>query len=116
MVMAPVIGREGIQDVSKRCCCMLLSVSFWLMPFAASARACEERTRLMLIPVILNNKAALSVSKDSFAFLLASEQVKAFKRADGWVIVGCGKMRGNPVPYRGREKRNQEVYAKNYWR
>jgi len=70
----------------------------------------------MLIPVVLSNNAALSVSKDTLAFLLASEQVKAIKRTAGWVIVGGEKMRGAVVPYRGREKRNQEVYAKSYWR
>jgi hypothetical protein len=70
----------------------------------------------MLIPVVLRNKATLTVSKDSLAFLLASDQVKAFKRSEGWILVDCGVLRGRAVPYRGKERRNQEVYAKAYWR
>lgn len=69
----------------------------------------------MYIPVVLNDRERLSVSKDKLNLLLLSEQVTAFKRSAGWVMVGCERVRGSTVPYSGIERRNHEMYAKKYW-
>lgn len=69
----------------------------------------------MSIPVLLNDKARLSVSKETLNLLLLSEQVHAFKRSAGWVMVGCQRVRGGTVPYPGVERRNHEMYTRKYW-
>lgn len=69
----------------------------------------------MYIPVVLRDGQELTVDKDKFQYLLISKQILFFKRKRGWVVVGRDKLRGKSVPYDGKERRNKEVYAANYW-
>ena len=69
----------------------------------------------MQIPVVLRDGKDLSVDKDRFQFLLTSKQIKSFKRTEGWVVVGRDHLRDKAMPYKGKERRNLELYSKNSW-
>lgn len=67
----------------------------------------------MYIPVILKNGKEQTVEKDQFQYLLYSDQICSFKRTNGWVVIGQDRLRGRQTPYKGKERRNKEVYSKN---
>ena len=69
----------------------------------------------MYIPVVLRDGQELTVDKERFQYLLITKQILFFKRTNGWVVVGRDQMRGAPTPHKGKERRNKEVYAANYW-
>jgi hypothetical protein len=69
----------------------------------------------MRIPVVLRDGKEHSVDKNRFQFLLTSKQIVFFKRAEGWVVVGRDHLRDKTMPYRGKERRNLELYSKNHW-
>lgn len=69
----------------------------------------------MCIPVVLKNGEDLTVEKDNFQYLLFTNQLLFFKRQNGWVVVGRDELRNKTAPYRGKERRNLEMYSKNYW-
>jgi hypothetical protein len=65
----------------------------------------------MLIPVVLSDGQEECVSKDELQFLMDIQQVRLFKRSDGWVIVGQDKMRSEAAPYKGKECREHEEFS-----
>lgn len=69
----------------------------------------------MYVPVVLTNGEELTVDKDRFQFFLYSKQIIFFKRSEGWVVVGRDYMRGKAMPYKGKERRNLELYSRQYW-
>ncbi len=69
----------------------------------------------MYVPVVLTNGEELTVDKDRFQFLLTSKQIIFFKRTEGWVVVGRDHLRDKAMPYKGKERRNLELYSKNSW-
>ena len=69
----------------------------------------------MQIPVVLKDGEELSVDKDKFQFLLTSKQIRFFKRTEGWAIIGRDHLRDKAIPYKDKERRNLELYSKDYW-
>ena len=69
----------------------------------------------MQIPVTLKDGKNLSVDKDKFQFLLYSKQIIFFKRTEGWVVIGRDHLRGKAIPHKSKERRNLELYSKDYW-
>lgn len=70
----------------------------------------------MYIPVVLKNGEDLTVNKDKFQDLLLTDKLLFFKRKNGWIVVGRDELRNKTAAqYRGEERRNLEMYTKNYW-
>ena len=69
----------------------------------------------MQIPVVLKDGKEYSVDKDKFQFLLYSKQIVFFKRIEGWVVIERDHLRDKAIPYKGKERRNLEMYSKDYW-
>ena len=67
----------------------------------------------MLIPVVLKGGKEELVSKDELQYLIVTEQILFFKRSEGWVVYGRDEMRHERKPYRGVERREHEVYARD---
>ncbi len=83
-----------------------------MLPFANVLLRCGGLS--MYIPVILTGGHEDLVSKDELQFLMFTNQVISFKRADGWAVPGRDKMRGQIKPYRGKERRQHDVFSLDY--
>ena len=65
----------------------------------------------MLIPVVFKDGHEELVSIDELQFLLLTEEIKLFRRSDGWAVLGQDKMRNQRAPYNGVERRQQNVFS-----
>jgi len=65
----------------------------------------------MYIQAILKGEKTELVSKDELQLLLVNQQVVAFKRSDGWAIIGRDKMRNHKASTTTNERRKHSVYA-----
>ncbi len=68
----------------------------------------------MLIPVVLSGGHEQLVSKDELQFLMFTKQIIFFKRVDGWAVLGRDKMRHQRAPFKGKERRQHEVFSLDY--
>ena len=67
----------------------------------------------MLIPVVLKDGNEELVSKEELQFLLLTQEIKLFKRSDGWAVLGRDKMRTQLGPYNGEDRRQRNFYSLN---
>ena len=67
----------------------------------------------MLIPVVLKDGHEDLVSKEELQFLLLTQEIKLFKRSDGWTVLGRDRMRTQEVPYTGEDRRQRNFYSLN---
>ena len=65
----------------------------------------------MLIPVVFKDGQEELVSIDELQFLLLTEEIKLFRRSDGWAVLGQDKMRNQRAPYNGVERRQHNVFS-----
>lgn len=65
----------------------------------------------MYIQAVLKGEKEELVSKDELQFLLVNQQVKSFKRSDGWAVIGRDKMRNHRTPTTTNDRRQHNIYA-----
>jgi hypothetical protein len=65
----------------------------------------------MLIPVVFKDGHEELVSIDELQFLLVTEEIKLFRRSDGWAVLGRDKMRSQRAPYNGDERRQHVFFS-----
>lgn len=69
----------------------------------------------MKIPVVYKDSTERTVSKDELQYLLVTQQILYFRRSDGWVLVGRDEMRQRTMHFKGEDRRDQNIYARNLW-
>jgi hypothetical protein len=67
----------------------------------------------MLIPVVFCNGECRLISASNLDNLIASCEIKQFLRLEGWVTVGCDRIRlGESIPYQKERRQNNKTFHK----
>ncbi|MHB8122136.1 MAG: GSU3473 family protein [Desulfuromonadaceae bacterium] len=64
----------------------------------------------MIVPAILSNASSNFVSTDELDELLQRKALLAFRRSDGWVMVGVDEMR-DPLARRGSSWKDRKTVS-----